>query len=299
MADEDPTLSKVLGEDLRTEKRQELISYIEDELENVREQEDVRVMTYLGHESMTAFDVKAFEDMLQSVEAPKNLYLFINSPGGDPETALRIIHMCRERSETFRTIVPDMAKSAATQVCLGSGQICMGYNSELGPIDPQIQFRGEWTAAYTIKEGLEYIENRAESNPDVPVQIYQAIAQHYDPALIKRADKAIEYIRDSATDIAGNMFDDDEKANECVEKLLDLEPHAKSITADDATDMGLDIFDLRENGHIWSAVWELYIRSDTIMSQEERGKLWETKEHVISSDRSEESSDASNLSGFS
>lgn len=281
MTSDDPTLSRVLNEDLRTEKRQELIADLEESLEQIRD-EECRVMSHIAKESMNAEDVKAFEDMLQSVDDPDVLYLFINSPGGDPETALRIINMCRGRSNHFRAIVPDMAKSAATQVCLGTEEIAMGYNSELGPIDPQIPFRGEWTAAYTIKDGLEFIEKRARDNPEVPTQIYQAIAQHYDPALLKDAEKAIEYIRDMATEIAGNMFDDDEEAEECVESLLELEPHAKSINPDEAEEMGLEIFDIRQHEELWSKVWELYIRSDTIMSEHNRDKLWETKDHTIS-----------------
>ena len=281
MASDDPTLSRVLNEDLRTSKRRSIIADIESALSELRDEENCRVMTHIANQSMDADDVKAFEDMLQSVDDPNVLYLFINSPGGDPETALRIIQMCRERSDDFRAIVPDMAKSAATQVCLGTEEIAMGYNSELGPIDPQIPFRGEWTAAYTITEGLEFIESRAKNNPEVPTQIYQAIAQHYDPALLKDAEKAVEYIRDMATEIAGNMFEDDKTAEECVEKLLELEPHAKSINQDEAEDMGLNIFDLREHDDLWSDVWELYIRTDTIMQEHNRDKVWETRDHTI------------------
>ncbi len=175
-----------------------------------------------------------------------------------------------------------MAKSAATQVCLGTEEIAMGYNSELGPIDPQIPFRGEWTAAYTIKEGLELIETRAKEKPEVPTQVYQAIAQHYDPALLRRAEKAINYIEDMATEIAGNMFNDDDEATDCVEELLELNPHGKSINIEQAENMGLNIFDLRDHEDLWSKIWELYIRSDTIMDEHGREKLWETKDHTIS-----------------
>lgn len=280
---EDPTLSKILNENLGTEKRQALIQSIEEHLSSELG-ENTRVITYLSKDSMIADDVKAFEDMLQSVGTPKNLFLFINSPGGDPETAQRIIHMCRERSDYFRTIIPDMAKSAATQVCLGSEEIWMGYNSELGPIDPQIPFNGEYTAAFTITEGLEFIESRAAEKENVPTQIYSAIAQHYSPAKLREAFKAIEYVQESATEIAGNMFDSEEEAERCVKGLLSEQIHSKAINIADAQEKGLKTADMRtqEREELWEDVWELYIRSDVTMEQNDRSKLWETKDHTIS-----------------
>lgn len=278
---DDPTLSKVLGENLGTEKRQSLIEQIENLLSEILG-EECRVITHISNDSMVADDVKAYEDMLQAVDRPKNLFLLLNSPGGDPETALRIINMCRERSESYRTIIPDMAKSAATQVCLGSEEIWMGTNSELGPIDPQIPFRGEYTAAYTIIEGLEFIEGRAATREDVPTQLYSAIAQHYDPAKIREAHRAVEYIKESAQEIAGNMFDDEERAEECVEELLSEQVHSKAINIEDAVDKGLKIRDMREYPDLWAVLWELYIRSDVVMGENNRAKLWETKNHTIS-----------------
>lgn len=287
MTSEDPTLSKILDENLSTEKRQALIESIESRLSEELG-EEARVITHLSQDSMIADDVKAFEDMLQSVDFPENLFLFINSPGGDPETALRIINMCRGRADHFRTIIPDMAKSAATQVCLGSEEIWMGYNSELGPIDPQIPFNGEYTAAYTIKEGLEFIEQRAANKGNVPTQIYSAIAQHYTPAKLREAHKSIEYVKESATEMAGDMFDTEEEARECVEELLSEQIHSKAIDISAAQSKGLKVQDMRSMEELWDDIWELYIRSDVVMNENDRGKLWETKDHTITIGQGEE-----------
>jgi len=86
-------------------------------------------------------DIPLFEDMLRVASSEKG-DLMINSPGGDPEAANRIIMMCRERFKNeFNVIVVNSAKSAATLIALGADKIFMGYLAELGPTDPQVQIR--------------------------------------------------------------------------------------------------------------------------------------------------------------
>ena len=47
------------------------------------------------------------------------------------------------RCKELTVVVPDMAKSAATILCLGAHHILMGPGGDLGPIDPQMIFPGE------------------------------------------------------------------------------------------------------------------------------------------------------------
>lgn len=68
----------------------------------------------------------------------KNLLLVIHSRGGMIEPAYIISKCCKELSKKFIVCVPRRAKSAATLLALGASEIHMGYMSELGPIDPQI-----------------------------------------------------------------------------------------------------------------------------------------------------------------
>lgn len=72
-------------------------------------------------------------------ESPKDILLFINSPGGRIEPAYLISktlkRLCKGK---FIVTVPRRAKSAATLISLGADEIHMGQMSELGPIDPQM-----------------------------------------------------------------------------------------------------------------------------------------------------------------
>ena len=61
------------------------------------------------------------------------------TPGGDGETAVRLVRSAQSRCRELTVIVPDQAKSAGTILVLGAHHILMGPTSDLGPIDPQFQ----------------------------------------------------------------------------------------------------------------------------------------------------------------
>ncbi|MGI8897070.1 MAG: SDH family Clp fold serine proteinase [Pyrinomonadaceae bacterium] len=67
------------------------------------------------------------------------LELLIQSGGGHPEIAFQIAKFLRRHCNRFNVIVPMMAKSAATLMCLAADTIYMGELAELGPLDIQIE----------------------------------------------------------------------------------------------------------------------------------------------------------------
>ena len=88
-------------------------------------------------------DVDALENLLLHLDLSDGLMLYIDSPGGSPLAAERIIKMCRSYSGTgeFWAFVAGKAKSAATMICLGASKIIMSETAELGPVDPQFIVR--------------------------------------------------------------------------------------------------------------------------------------------------------------
>lgn len=82
------------------------------------------------------------ERLLTSVDLSKyagTVDLFINSPGGNPTAAEKVILTCRSYADSFRVIVPSSAMSAATLIAMGSDAIVMTPTAEIGPIDPQMR----------------------------------------------------------------------------------------------------------------------------------------------------------------
>lgn len=91
--------------------RQELIKKIE--LETGR-----TLIVYVANLShpggiISRDDIAPFGDLLEGKENI-DLDLLLQSPGGDIDKAEKIVYMCRNRSKSFRVIVPESAKSAAT-----------------------------------------------------------------------------------------------------------------------------------------------------------------------------------------
>lgn len=116
-------------------------------------------------------DADMVEEMLRTTLLSKDdkLVLILNSPGGDPLAAERIVHICRSysRDGNYTVIVPKMAKSAATMISLGASEIWMSTTSELGPIDPQIpvklegETRHRYVAAHEIVNSYNELMEKA------------------------------------------------------------------------------------------------------------------------------------------
>ena len=116
-------------------------------------------------------DADMMEEVLRTTLAStgNKLVLILNSPGGDPLAAERIVHICRSYSKAgeYIVIVPKMAKSAATMISLGASEIWMSKTSELGPIDPQIpvtlegEKRPRYVAAHEIVNSYNELMDKA------------------------------------------------------------------------------------------------------------------------------------------
>ena len=68
----------------------------------------------------------------------ERIEILLHSPGGHPDIAYRAMKFFRRRFKEVNVIVPLVAKSAATLMCLAADKIFMGEFAELGPIDIQI-----------------------------------------------------------------------------------------------------------------------------------------------------------------
>jgi len=93
--------------------------------------------------------------------------IILNSPGGSPSDAYRLIRTFREKYETVNIIVPFWAKSAATLFAFGANRLVLHKFGELGPIDIQIkkdietETEGKWSSALNVQASLLQIEARS------------------------------------------------------------------------------------------------------------------------------------------
>lgn len=66
------------------------------------------------------------EELIFDAKPTEDLHLLLNSPGGDGETAVRLVRSCQARCRELTVIVPDLAKSAGTLLAIGAHHIVMG-----------------------------------------------------------------------------------------------------------------------------------------------------------------------------
>ena len=69
----------------------------------------------------------------------RKVSVLLDSPGGDIESAYRMLNVIRRYVDELDVLVPGWAKSAATFFCLGADKIHLGPDGELGPLDPQLR----------------------------------------------------------------------------------------------------------------------------------------------------------------
>lgn len=69
----------------------------------------------------------------------KTINLVIESSGGDPYSAVKIIRILRHKFDNIIGVIPSYAMSAATLMLLGANEIYMSEESQLGPLDLPIE----------------------------------------------------------------------------------------------------------------------------------------------------------------
>ena len=109
--------------------------------------------------------IPLLEEALYDASPEEDLHILLSTPGGDGETALRLIRQAQSRCKELTVIVPDQAKSAGTLFALGADRIYMGPTSDLGPVDPQFMLSGSLAAAKAIIAAVEEAERRVQQNP--------------------------------------------------------------------------------------------------------------------------------------
>ena len=230
-------------------------------------------------------DIAPFGDLLEKTEP--NLDLLIHSPGGDIDAAEKIVYMCRSKAKTFRVIVPEYAKSAATLIALAADSILMGYASELGPIDPQITIttpegRGVQRPARSFLDGLEDIKKKVAEEGGLSPVYYPPLSQ-LDPALLDYCNKAIKRSREFAEKwLKKHMLaDNPDKAAAVANRLLDVDrylSHGIVINHEEATEMGLRVDYLPPDNELWRALWVLHCvyQADLRASRGETAKFFES-----------------------
>ncbi len=113
------------------------------------------------------------------------LEVLLHSGGGHAEFAYQIAKLFRRRCKQLNVIVPGMAKSAATLICLAADTIFMGERAELGPLDVQI--------TDPVEKGLRTFSPLDEFKSMEYLKEYSIdILDYYAMALVERSGMSLK-----------------------------------------------------------------------------------------------------------
>ncbi len=222
-------------------------------------------------------DADMLEELLHNCDCPANeLVLIINSPGGEAFAAERIVNICRSFSpKGFTVLVPKMAKSAATMVCLGATQIGMSTTSELGPVDPQIPVQDgdeiRYLAAHEIIESYKDLFQKANRTEGRLEPFLQQL-QRFDARDIRRIVSAQELSASIAIkSLKDGMLSKftEKQIKKKIAPFLDpaiTKAHGRPIYHDVAEKCGLNVKLYKIHDNFWKDVWELYMRCNYVVS---------------------------------
>jgi hypothetical protein len=217
------------------------------------------------------------EDVLRSCPRGSQLTLLLNSPGGDALAAERIISISRAHSNgKFGVIVPKMAKSAATMVCLGSSRIQMMTTAELGAIDPQVVevVHGEMkiVSARAVIDSYQKLMRQALKVPAENVSPLLQQLQGYDARTIAQYRNAVSLSEDIAVRAlqTGMMQGLSGRAiRQRIKRFTAPKPggaHGRGIGIEEARKCGLKVEEIKRETALSDMVWELYVRTNHYVS---------------------------------
>ncbi len=202
----------------------------------------------------------------------KKLDLFLNSTGGSIDAAFKIVNICREYAEEFNVIVPLMAKSAATLICLGADQIVMPAIAELGPIDPIITHpsTGAPIPARSIKDFLALLAKKDQTTEEELSSVLTPLMNKLDPWIIGSYETALKISEDYAYRLlsAHMLKNDIKKAKQVATNLTIIPSHQYAISRTEAADeYKLNINKVNATDPLYDVIKSLFLIYTQFMNQ--------------------------------
>jgi hypothetical protein len=211
--------------------------------------------------------------------------VWIESAGGDGNTAYKLALMLRSAATRIRVVVPDYAKSAATLLALVGDEIYMAPGAELGPLDAQMPEEGKGTisalniaraadavasdaVAIASRGGAELLYATGLSRAETLNAMLSFSASFSEPLVRQLDPKMVHYAKEwlrVTTRYAERLLTKTmgpQRAEAVAGRLVeDFPTHGFVISCEDADGLGLpvrplDTYDLLDLARAWHRVAE-------------------------------------------
>lgn len=157
-----------------------------------------------------------FDEILDWIGPYRKLMIILDSQGGLISATWRMARLIKERQGSTTTIIPEKAKSAATLIAIASNEIAMFKNAELGPLDPQVSYRGQFVSALDLLNAS-------------------------DPVLRSVAERALEQMREYISLLVNDRELAERLANRLLLRDEQHASHVSPILLDEAKSLGLPL----------------------------------------------------------
>jgi hypothetical protein len=194
-------------------------------------------------------DVMAMSQLLDTRKNANAVGLFLKSDGGNPEAALRLVHLLRSKFKRVVLYAPFECASAATMVALGANEIHMGPTSYLTAVDSSLKHQlspvdSRNEVVSVSQDEVSRIlrlwkEQHVKGNP------YPEVYRYLHPLVIGALDRSSSLsIRICQELLSYHMPTGKRAARISRELNANYPSHSYPITAREARKLGLSVRDL-------------------------------------------------------
>lgn len=211
------------------------------------------------------FSMNLFEELVYDADPGQDMHLMLSTPGGDGETAVRLVRSAQSRCRELTVIVPDQAKSAGTILALGAHHILLGPTSDLGPIDPQFQIGQGLVSAKDIIAAVGAAEQAIQANPET-YPLHASLLADVTGLMVQQARSALARSGDIMREALASQPDRTEPEIKALCQSLkqplidDPKSHGAILSTADAIRYGLPVTEADPNSDQWQLLWRLWIK---------------------------------------
>ncbi|GGF32901.1 hypothetical protein GCM10011611_43860 [Aliidongia dinghuensis] len=172
-----------------------IVRKIDEAAKRLEKKFSANVMFYMG--TIHPAFIKSIRDFIEELASHRRrkdtLVIMLNTLGGSAQAVEKMVEIIRYHYKTVYFVVPDMAMSAGTILCMAGDKIFMDYSSSLGPIDPQVIVTGsngseQYIPALGFLDKVEELIGKSKDGTITPAEF--AILKDQNLALLRSYEQA-------------------------------------------------------------------------------------------------------------
>jgi membrane-bound ClpP family serine protease len=209
--------------------------------------------------TITDKDKNALMVTINKMDRTKGLDLILHTPGGDIAATESIVDYIHSMfGDDIRAIIPQISMSAGTMIALSCKSIMMGKQSNLGPIDPQIN----GVPCQAVIDEFNKAKEDIKANP-LSASLWSAIIAKYHPTFLGSCQHAINWSENLAQLwIERNMLKGESNvAKKVIKEFSDHamnKSHARHISKKKCEELGLKIETMEDDQKLQDLILSIH-----------------------------------------